>query len=159
MVEITYDREDEQPSNIEIGEDTPANEMGVESIAVWNGLVGLISLKEANNTSDVDASAEVHDGDISPQGEVNTNVSRDTSGVPHVHKKLTQGNHPHTGIEMIRPSISGRSRMDHEEDQLECKREQGNVTEIMTSFGSKADKGEASRTPMDETITGMPLHP
>ena len=90
VVEITYDREDEQPSNIEIGEDTPANEMGVESIAVWNGLVGLISLKEANNTSDVDASAEVYDGDISPQGGVNTNVSRDTSGVPHVHKKLTQ---------------------------------------------------------------------
>ena len=71
MVEITNDREDKQPFNIEIGEDSLANEMGVESIAVWNVLVGLITLKEAINTSDatnIDTSAEGHGGDISPNG-------------------------------------------------------------------------------------------
>jgi hypothetical protein len=31
VVKITYDREDRHPSNIEISEDTLANEMGEES--------------------------------------------------------------------------------------------------------------------------------
>ena len=39
VVEITYDREDTQPSNIDIDEDTLADDMEVESIAVWTGLV------------------------------------------------------------------------------------------------------------------------
>ena len=42
--------------------------------------------------------------------------------------------------------------MDHEEDQLECRRGQGNVTKSMDSFESKAVEREASRTPMNPTI-------
>ena len=35
-------------------------------------------------------------------------------------------------------------------------REQKNFTKNMTSFESKADKGEAAGTPMDPIIIGMP---
>ena len=49
--------------------------------------------------------------------------------------------------------------MDYEVDQLEQEREQGNVAKNMTSFEFKADKVETHRTPMDQTITGMPLDP
>ena len=56
---------------------------------------------------------------------------------------------------MIKPSIGWGRRMDYEVDQFEWGREQGNVTKSMTSVESKADKGEASETPMDLTIIGI----
>jgi hypothetical protein len=39
VVEITYDREDKEPSN-GIGKDDLADETGTESFAVWYGSVG-----------------------------------------------------------------------------------------------------------------------
>ena len=68
VVEITYDREDKPPSNIGIGEDTLADEMGVEPFAVWNGSIGLITLKETLDTTTLDASEVGHGGDTSPGG-------------------------------------------------------------------------------------------
>ena len=58
VVEITYDREDKEPSD-GIGKDDPTDEMvGTESFAVWYGSVGPTSLKKASHTpnnSDLDA--------------------------------------------------------------------------------------------------------
>ena len=98
VVEITYDREDKPPSNIGIGEDTLADEMGVEPFAVWNGSIGLITLKETLDTTTLDAS-EV--------GVVDTSASSETTGVPHLHKRFTLGSRTHTEI-----------GTDHVEDQI-----------------------------------------
>ena len=46
----TFARDDKQPPAIEPSEDNIENEAGMESIAVWTGVVWLIMMKEANNT-------------------------------------------------------------------------------------------------------------
>ena len=89
VVEITYDREDKPPSNIGIGEDTLADEMGVEPFAVWNGSIGLITLKETLDTTTLDASEVGHGGDTSPGG-------GSTPVLPQRHQKThisTRGSH------------------------------------------------------------------
>ena len=59
-------------------------------------------MKEAQNTKE-------HGGDVSPDGGIDNNVSNETSEIPHVRVKLRQGDQPHAGIAMIKPSIIGTS--------------------------------------------------
>ena len=93
-MEITYDREDKEPSD-GIGKDDPKDEMvGTESFAVWYGSVGPTSLKKASHTpnnSDLDANKEGHAEDTSPDEGVDTNASTETPVVPHAHKKFILG--------------------------------------------------------------------
>ena len=81
VVEITYDREDKEPSD-GIGKDDPTDEMvGTESFAMWYGSVGPTSLREASHTpnnSDIDANKEGHAEDTSSDEGVDTGVSMET---------------------------------------------------------------------------------
>ena len=52
MVKITFARDIEQPPEIGVRKDSEAIENGTESIAVWTGTVGLITMKEANKQGD-----------------------------------------------------------------------------------------------------------
>ena len=52
VVDITFARDSEQPPDIETSKDDNALESGSDSIAVWTGTVGLITMKEANKQGD-----------------------------------------------------------------------------------------------------------
>ena len=95
----------------------------------------------------IEVDTKAHKGDVSPSEGINNNVFNEASEIPHVHKEFKQGDQ-HAGVEMIKPSAGLGHRTDCEVDQLEQGREQGNVAKNMTSFESKADKEEASRTPI-----------
>ena len=150
VVEITFATDSEQPPAIETSEDNNAIEYGTKSIAVWTGIVGLITMKEANNTSG-DMTTEIgtteHGGDVSPKEGIDSNVSDKASETPHVHKDLIQGDQ-HADIEKIKHRTGWGQMMDYEMDQLEWEREQGNVTRNMNSFDSKTNNRDISETPM-----------
>ena len=86
MVEITFHRDEKQPPAIELSEDTIANETGIKSIAVWTGVVGLITMKEAINTPG-DMTIKIgtniyikeHGGDVFPGGGIDNNVFNEAS--------------------------------------------------------------------------------
>ena len=127
MIEIRYDRGDRHQPNMGTGVDALANEMEEESIDVWNGVFGLVTLGEANDISDdtdFETDTEGHGRDISPDKGNDPKASSEASGV----EMLTPGNHPHSGKGMIRPRISEGCRMDHVKSQLEYRRGQRNVT-------------------------------
>ena len=106
VVKITFAGDHKQPPTIEPSEGNSANDTGIEPIAVWTGVVWLITMKEANNTPGdmtIEVDTKEHGGDISPGGGIDNNVFKEASEIPHVHKELIQGNQ-HAGIEMIKPS-------------------------------------------------------
>ena len=99
LVEITYEREDKEPSD-GIGKDNPTDEMGTESFAVWYGWVGPTSLTEASHTpnhADLDANKEGHAEDTSPDEGVDTDASTETSVVPYAHEESILGLGPSGG--------------------------------------------------------------
>ena len=53
MVKITFARNNKQLPTIEPSEGNSENDTGIESIAVWTGVVGLIMMREANRLSGV----------------------------------------------------------------------------------------------------------
>ena len=87
VVEITFARNDKQPPAIEPNEDNIAKDTGIESIAVWTGVVGLITMKEAINTPgdmtiEIGTNTKEHGGDVFPSGGINNNVFNEASEIP-----------------------------------------------------------------------------
>ena len=120
VVEITYDREDKEPSD-GIGKDDLADEMGPESFAVWYGqFEGLRESNHTSDNSDIDAYKDGHVENTSPDERVDTDASTETSVVLHANnKKFILGHHINTGIEMARNSTDEGCETDHVEDRME----------------------------------------
>jgi hypothetical protein len=86
----------EQPPAIERSEGNNKFENGANSIAVWTGTVGLITMKEANNTPGNmtrEMRTTENGGNVSPEEGIDRKVSYEASEIPHVRKELIQGNH------------------------------------------------------------------
>ena len=97
-----FARDREQPHGIETRTDRDALENGSDSIAMWTGTVGLIMMRETNNTLGNNTNKMgtlMHGEDISPGKGIDGKMSHDIKTIGH---RTGQGH-----------------RMDYEEDRLE----------------------------------------
>ena len=78
MVEITFARNIEQPPLTQDSKDSDGVKNGSESIAVWTGTVGLITMREPKNTSGNDAEEE---GTLEHRGDISLRKGFDNKGI------------------------------------------------------------------------------
>ena len=105
VVEITFAGNIEQPPVTQDSQDSAAVENVSESIVIWTGIVGLITMREPKNIVGNDAEETWDQG-----GYISLRKSFDNKGIRFGHRR------------------GQKSEGDNEESHSECVKEQRNVT-------------------------------